>query len=124
MSNQLNGVHIEGNLTRKPELRYSPNGTAVTTFGLANNRHRKQGEEDKEDVCFVDVVVFNKTAEYCAQYLNKGDRVLVSGRLQQRRWEKDWEKRSKHVIVAYEVFNRSNHQGDEQGQQWEEEPRE
>ena len=100
----LNKVFLIGNLTRPPELRYTPNGTPVANFGLAVNRKYRQAEELKEEVCFVDIVVFGKQAEHCGQYLSKGNGVIVDGRLQQRRWETDdGQKRSKHEVVAQTV---------------------
>lgn len=100
----LNKVIIIGNLTRMPELRYTPNGTPVASLGVATSRKYRQGEELKEDVCFVDVVVFGKQAEHCGQYLIKGSGIIVDGRLQQRRWEtEDGQKRSKHEIVAQTI---------------------
>lgn len=100
----FNRTIMMGNLTRKPEIRYTPNGTPVASFGLAVNRRFKQGEELKEEVCFIDIVTFGKTAENCSQYLDKGNGVLIEGRLQQRRWEtEDGQKRSKHELVAQGV---------------------
>lgn len=100
----FNKVIFMGNLTRNPELRYTPNGTPVASFGLAVGRKFKQGEELKEEVCFVDIVVFGKQAEHCAQYLSKGNGAIIEGRLQQRRWEaEDGQKRSKHEVVAQSV---------------------
>lgn len=94
-------IILMGHLTRNPELRYTPNGTPVATLGMASNRRFKQGEELKEEVLFVDVVLFGKMAETAGQYLHKGDCVLIEGRLQQRRWEQDdGQKRSKHEIVG------------------------
>ena len=94
-------VTIMGNLTRSPELRYTPNGTPVATIGLAVNRKYKQGEELKEEVGFFDVVAFGRTAEVIAQYVDKGDCILVNGRLQQRRWDtENGDKRSKVEIVC------------------------
>lgn len=113
----LNKVIITGNLTRSPHLRYTPNGTAVAELGLASNRRFKQGDELKEEVCFVDVVVFGRQAETAAQYLDKGRSVTIDGRLQQRRWEtEDGQKRSKHEIVADQViFNQDGKAGGERG---------
>lgn len=99
-----NKIILMGNLTRDPELRYTANGTAVANFGLATNRRYKQGGELKEEVCFVDIVVFGKQAENCGEYLSKGKSVLVDGRLQYRRWEnEDGQRRSKHEVVANSV---------------------
>jgi single-strand DNA-binding protein len=76
----------------------------VASFGLAVSRRFKQGEDLKEEVCFVDIVVFGKQAEHCGQYLSKGNGAIVEGRLQQRRWEtEDGQKRSKHEVVAQTV---------------------
>ncbi len=100
----FNKVILMGNLTRNPELRYTPSGTPVASFGLAESRRFKQGEELKEEVCFVDIVVFGKQAEHCGQYLSKGNGAIIEGRLQQRRWEtEDGQKRSKHEVVAQSV---------------------
>jgi single-strand DNA-binding protein len=81
----MNKVQLLGNITRDPELRYTPAGMAVTSFGVATNRiwTTKQGEK-KEDVQFHRIVAWNKLAELCAQLLKKGRRVLVEGRLQYR----------------------------------------
>ena len=100
----FNKIILIGNLTRDPELRYTPQGTSVCNFGLAVNRKYKQGEEMKEEVTFINIVVFGKQADTCGQYLNKGSSILVEGRLQERRWEtEDGQKRSKHEIVAQNI---------------------
>ncbi|HAS55312.1 MAG: single-stranded DNA-binding protein [Nitrospirae bacterium GWC2_57_13] len=100
----FNKVILLGNLTRDPEVRYTPNGAAVASFAIAVNRKYKQGEETKEEVSYIDIVVFGKQAESCGQYINKGDSVLVDGRLQQRRWEtEDGQKRNKVEVVAQSV---------------------
>lgn len=100
----FNKVILIGNLTRDPELRYTPSGTPVVNFSLAVNRRYRQADEPKEEVCYVDIVVFGRQAEHCGQYLNKGDGAIVDGRLQQRRWETDdGQKRSKHEVVAQTV---------------------
>jgi single-strand DNA-binding protein len=100
----LNNVVLLGNLTRDPEVRYTPSGTPVATLGLAVNNRMKQGDEWKDDPCFIDVVVFGKQAESCGEYLSKGQPVLVEGRLRYRSWEgQDGQKRSKHEISAFRV---------------------
>jgi len=101
----FNNVILLGNLTRDPEVRYTPNGVAVASFALAVNRKYKQGDETKDEVSYIDIVVFGKQAESCGQYINKGDSVLIDGRLQQRRWDdKDTgQKRSKVEVVAQSV---------------------
>ncbi|TAJ27607.1 MAG: single-stranded DNA-binding protein [Nitrospirae bacterium] len=115
----FNKVILIGNLTKNPELRYTPSGTPVTSFGLAVNRKFRQGDELKDEVCYVDIVVFGKQAEHCGQYLNKGNGVIVDGRLQQRRWEtEDGQKRSKHEVVAQTVtfLPKRQESGGESGQ--------
>jgi single-strand DNA-binding protein len=98
-----NKVILMGNLTRDPELRYTPNGTAVSTLSLAVNRRPKPDSQEKE-VDFFDIVAFGKQAENCSEYLRKGSPILVDGRLQQRRWETDeGQKRSKVEVVAFSV---------------------
>lgn len=101
----LNKVLLIGNLTRDPELRYIPSGTAVANFGLAVNRaYTTQDGEKKEEVCFVDIDVWGKTAENCANYLKKGRLVFIEGTLQFRTWEtEDGQKRSKHNVRAINV---------------------
>jgi single-strand DNA-binding protein len=103
--NSFNKAILLGNLTRDPEVRYTPGGTAVASFAIAVNRRYKQGEEMKDEVSYIDIVVFGKTAENCGQYLNKGDAILVEGRIQQRRWDdkETGQKRSKVEVVAQVV---------------------
>jgi single-strand DNA-binding protein len=98
----LNKVFLIGNLTRAPELRYTPSGTAVSDLRLAVNRsYTTQGGERREETCFLTVVVWGKQAESSAQYLDKGSPVLVEGRLQTRDWEtKDGQKRNVVEVVA------------------------
>ncbi|MBI2601089.1 single-stranded DNA-binding protein [Candidatus Daviesbacteria bacterium] len=86
-SRSWNRVELIGNLTRDPELRYTPNGAAVCTFGLATNRSFVSEGERKEEVDFHRLVAWNKLAELCNQLLKKGLKVFVSGRLQTRSWE-------------------------------------
>ncbi|MEE9149450.1 MAG: single-stranded DNA-binding protein, partial [Candidatus Tectomicrobia bacterium] len=83
----LNSVILLGNLTRDPELRYTPQGTAVATFGLAVNRRYRQEDQQREEVCFVDIVTFGRQAETANEYLSKGSLALIEGRLQWRSWE-------------------------------------
>src|SRR3990167_5061679 len=83
----LNKVLLIGNLTRDPELRYTPNGVAVCTFGLATNRFwTTEAGEKKEEAEFHKIVSWNKLAELCSQLLAKGKKVYVEGRLQTRSW--------------------------------------
>jgi single-strand DNA-binding protein len=84
----FNKVLLMGNLTKDPELRYTPQGTAVVNLRLAvNRRFKDRNQEQKEEVCFVTAVVWDKQAETCNQYLHKGSPIFVEGRLQSRSWE-------------------------------------
>ena len=95
---------MAGNLTRKPEIRYTPKGTGIADFGLASNRRYRQGDDVKEEVCFIDVTVFGSTAEAVVKHLDKGRKVLVEGRLQFRSWETEvGQRRSKLEVVAERV---------------------
>lgn len=98
-----NKVILIGNLTKDPELRYTPQGTPVSSFRLAVNYRYKQGDEMKQETTFIDIVVFGKQAESCGQFLNKGSSALVEGRLQERRWESEGQQRSKFEVVAQSV---------------------
>ena len=99
-----NTVILTGNLTRDPELRHTPSGVAVANVGLASNRKYRQGDELKEDVCFVDVTAFGSTAQAVAEHLVKGRKVLVEGRLRYHAWEsQDGQKRSKVDVIANRV---------------------
>ncbi|MCA9393184.1 MAG: single-stranded DNA-binding protein [Candidatus Omnitrophica bacterium] len=101
----LNKVFLIGNLTRDPELRYTPGGTAVANLGIAVNRRFKDSSgELKEEVCFLTVTVWDKQAEACCQYLTKGRPVFVEGVLQSRFWETtDGQKRSAIDVRAERV---------------------
>ena len=100
----FNKVFLMGNLTRDPELRYTASGAGVASFGLAVNRKYKQGDDWKEEVCFIDITVWGKQGENCTEYLNKGSAVFLEGRLQFRTWETDdGQKRSKLDVVANNV---------------------
>lgn len=100
-----NKAELIGNLTKDPELKYTPNGAAVCTFGLATNRSFVQEGEKKEEVDFHRLVAWNKLAEICSQYLKKGTKVFVSGRLQTRNWEgKDGQSRQTTEIVIEDMI--------------------
>jgi single-strand DNA-binding protein len=99
----FNKVILAGNLTRDPELRYTPKGMAIAKFGLAINRTWKnEAGESKEEVTFVDIDCFGRTAETIAQYLKKGRPVLIEGRLKLDQWDDKQtnQKRSKLGVVA------------------------
>ena len=101
----LNKVMLIGNLTRDPELRYIPSGSAVASFTLAMNRvYKLQTGEKKEEVSFVRVVVWGRMAEICSEYLKKGRAVFVEGRLQSRSWDgADGQKRNTLEVIAMNV---------------------
>lgn len=98
----LNKVFIIGNLTRDPELRTLPSGTAVTNFGIATNRRwNNQSGERQEETQFHNIVLFGKQAEIASQYLKKGSMAMIEGRIQTRSWDaQDGTKRSRTEIVA------------------------
>jgi len=104
MARSLNQVTLMGNLTRDPELRQTPTGQNVTSFSLALNRsYKDQSGEWKEVTDYIDIVCWGPLAERVAQYLSKGRRCLVQGRLQSRSWEQDGNKRSKVEVLANDV---------------------
>jgi len=104
-SRSWNRVELIGNLTRDPELRYTPNGAAVVTFGMATNRTYVTEGERKEEADFHKIVAWNKLAELCNQLLKKGNRVFVSGRLQTRSWEgQDGQTRQVTEIVVEDMI--------------------
>lgn len=99
----LNKVLLIGNLTRDPELRYTPQGTAVASFGLACNRRWKgPNGEEREDTLFVDVNSFGRQAEVISEYMSKGRPIFVEGRLKLDQWQdkETGAKRSKVVVVV------------------------
>ena len=102
----LNKVTLIGNLTRDPELRYTPQGTAVCTIGLATNREWKtEAGEKKEDVEFHRLIAWNKLAEICANLLKKGRKIYVEGRLQTRSWQaQDGAQRTTTEIVISDMI--------------------
>jgi|CXWL01.1.fsa_nt_gi single-strand DNA-binding protein len=102
----LNKVILIGNLTRDPEMRYTPNGTAVCTFGLATNREWVDASGQKQEAAeFHKIVAWNKLAEICSQLLFKGRKAYVSGRLQTRNWQgQDGAERTTTEIVIDEMI--------------------
>lgn len=101
----LNRVLLIGNLTRDPELRYIPSGSAVATFTLGVNRvYKTQSGEKKEQASFIRIVVWGRRAEVCGEYLSKGSPVFVEGRLQSRDWQtQDGQKRNTVEVIADNV---------------------
>jgi single-strand DNA-binding protein len=101
VARSINKAIIVGNLTRDPEMRYTPNGQAVTNFGVATNRRWTTDGEQREEAEFHNIVAWGKLAEICSQLLKKGRRVYIEGRLQTRSWEgKDGVTRRRTEIVA------------------------
>jgi single-strand DNA-binding protein len=101
----LNKVMIIGNVTRDPEVKYTPKGSAVTDLGIAVNRTYKVGEERKEEVTYVDVTLWGRLAEIAGEYCRKGKSVYIEGRLQLDSWEDKatGQKRSKLRVVGEEM---------------------
>jgi single-strand DNA-binding protein len=106
MARSLNKVQLIGNLTRDPEMRYTPQGTAVCTFGVATNRSwTTESGEKKEAADFHNIVAWNKLAEICAQLLKKGRKVYVEGRLSTRSWQgQDGVQRQRTEIVISDMI--------------------
>lgn len=114
MARSVNQVTLMGNLTRDPELRNTPNGQSVCSFSLALNRaYKDQSGEWKEATDYVDVVAWGPLGERIAQYLAKGRRCLVQGRIQSRSWEQDGQKRSKVEVLASDVTFLDGRGGDD-----------
>jgi single-strand DNA-binding protein len=102
MAKSINLVILQGNLTKDPELRYTPNGNPVVNFTIATNEPFKDGDEWKEKAEFHNIVMWGKQAEFVSQYFVKGDKVTVTGRLQTRKWEKDGINHYMTEIIARE----------------------
>ncbi|MDD5195295.1 MAG: single-stranded DNA-binding protein [Candidatus Omnitrophica bacterium] len=96
----FNKVFLMGNLTRDPELRYTPQGTAVANLGLAVNRYYKdKSGQNQKDTCFLTIVAWGQMAEVCNQYLQKGSQILVEGKLQSRSWQDNEGKKRSTIEV-------------------------
>lgn len=106
MARSLNRVQLIGNLTRDPELRYTPNGTAVCSFGIATNRNwTTPSGEKKDEAEFHNIVAWSKLAELCSQFLVKGGKVFVEGRLATRSWQaQDGAQRTRTEIVISDMI--------------------
>ena len=117
----VNKVFLIGNLTRDPELRYTPNGSAVCEFGIAINRVFTSNNERKEETCFIDVNAWGRQAETCSKYLQKGSSVCIEGRLHLDQWQdrETGKPRSKLKVVAERTqflgAPKRNHQHDNGG---------
>lgn len=113
MSNSVNSVFLLGNVGNAPEMRYTPSGNPVTTFSLATNRKFKgQDGEVKEEVAWHNIVTWNKSAEFCNQYLSKGSTVHIEGRIHYRSWDgQDGQKHYRTEIIASRVILLDKKQG-------------
>ena len=110
-----NKVILVGNLTRDIELRYSQGGMGIANTALATSRKFTSNGEKKEEVCFVDITFFARSAEIANQYLRKGSKILVEGRLNFDQWvDQNGQKRSKHSVVV-ETMQMLDSKGDNQG---------
>ncbi|MEC4683183.1 MAG: single-stranded DNA-binding protein [Nitrospirota bacterium] len=98
----FNKVVLMGNLTRDPEIRVTGGGMSVGSFSLAIN-NRVKGNDEKDDVSYIDCVAFGKQADFVRDYLSKGMPILIEGRLQQNRWEQEGQKRSKIEVIVQTV---------------------
>ena len=109
----INRVNISGNLTRDPELRQTAGGMAVLSFGVAVNDRRKNPQTGEWEDCpnFVDCTMFGTRAQAISQYIGKGSKVAIEGKLRWSQWEKDGQKRSKLEVVVDEIEFMSRQQG-------------
>ena len=112
----FNKIILVGNLTRDIELRYAQSGTAIANTAIATSRKFTQNGEKKEEVCFVDITFFGRSGEVANQYLRKGSKILVEGRLNFEQWvdKTSGQKRSKHSVIA-ETMQMLDSKGDNQG---------
>lgn len=118
----FNKVVLVGNLTKDLEIRYGQSGNAVANTAIAVTRKFTQNGEKKEEVCFVDITFFGRSAEVANQYLRKGSKILVEGRLKFDQWQaQDGGNRSKHSIVVENMQmmdSKQDNQGQQQGGQY------
>jgi len=114
----FNKIILVGNLTRDPQLSYTPSNVAICKFGIATNHKRKDREGNmREKVCFVDCTVFGRAGETFNQYMSKGRQVLVEGRLELDQWtNSEGEKKSKHAVVVENFTFLGSGQGGGSGQ--------
>ncbi|MDR1975511.1 MAG: single-stranded DNA-binding protein [Campylobacteraceae bacterium] len=123
----FNRIILVGNLTRDIELRYTPSGMAICTTGIAtNHRFKKQDGSQAEEVMFIDITLFGRNAEIANQYLKKGSKVLVEGRLKLDTWnDQNGQKRSKHTITvdSMKMMDQKGQDGRSEGGNFDEEYR-
>jgi single-strand DNA-binding protein len=111
----FNKIILVGNLTRDIELRYSQAGMGIAKTAIATSRKFTSNGEKKEEVCFVDITFFGRSAEVANQYLRKGSKILVEGRLNFEQWvDQNGQKRSKHSVIV-ETMQMLDSRGDNQG---------
>ncbi|ADN09755.1 single-stranded DNA-binding protein [Sulfurimonas autotrophica] len=111
----FNKIILVGNLTRDIELRYSQGGMGIAKTAIATSRKFTSNGEKKEEVCFVDITFFGRSAEVANQYLRKGSKILVEGRLNFEQWvDQNGQKRSKHSVIV-ETMQMLDSKGDNQG---------
>jgi len=113
----FNKIILVGNLTRDIELRYTQSGSGIANTAIATSRKFTQNGEKKDEVCFVDITFFGRSAEIANQYLRKGSKILVEGRLKFDQWvDQNGQKRSKHSVIV-ETMQMLDSKGDNQGNQ-------
>jgi single-strand DNA-binding protein len=116
MARSVNQVILLGNLTRDPEVRQTPSGQSVCSFSLALNRaYKAQNGEWQEATDYIDIVAWGPLGERVGQYLSKGRRALVQGRIQSRSWEQDGQKRNKVEVLANDVTFLDGREGGTEG---------
>jgi len=99
----INRVILVGRVVKDAELKFTPSSTPVTRFSVAVNRSRKNGDQWEEEVSYIDIVLWGRSAESISKFLLKGKQVAVEGELRQNRWEQDGQQRSKLEVVASNV---------------------
>jgi single-strand DNA-binding protein len=115
MFNDINEVTLMGNVTNDPDLRFTPSGSAVLSFGMATNRSYKQGDEWKEEASFHNIVIWGDRAQRLAERIQKGTRLIAKGRLQTRSWDgNDGKKNYKTEVIADTISLISRYKGEGQ----------
>ena len=116
MFGDINKITLMGNVTRDPELRYTPSGTAVLSLGLATNRRYKKGEEWLDEVTYHNIVIWNN-AEELAKRIKKGTRVYIEGRISTRSWDSaDGKKNYKTEVITDKIILISRYEGADQNE--------
>jgi len=118
MAKDLNKVMLTGRLGKDVELRVTPNGSSVASFSVASSRNIKEGDSWKEQTEWFNVVAWEKLAETCANYLHKGSRVYIEGRLQTRKYQKDGQERYFTEVIANDLIMLDGKKQDSSGDNW------